>query len=363
MQCFHCANFGHFKRDCPFLQVQQKLNGNSEPPGMEPQETQRTPLGGQIQGSSLNTGSDIESRQAVPQLKSQNVANLNVSEFNHETMVRRVSTLVSTRNSKILSRHDVQSPVRSGKTTTPNSVLKDRRSTSSSGSKISAHSLKIETATMGSCYTKSCETETGTTGSSFPVSRTTNDLSVKLPEGHVGQQTGSVNQKNGSTGIEVCSGMRSQAVAEDSQLSDNENATRKIPCRDGLYIDGVINGVKMLFNIDTGATCTVISDRVYNSIPEEGRPILTGCTEPTKATGQSLSHQGSAAFTIELGSGQKFNHEIKVARIEDDGLLGHDLLRQGRAAILYNKNTLRFMGASLPCLKMSKSVPVEAKEP
>ena len=118
----------------------------------------------------------------------------------------------------------------------------------------------------------------------------------------------------------------------------------------------------MLFNIDTGATCTVISDRVYNSIPEEGRPILTRCTEPTKATGQSLSHQGSAAFTIELGSGQKFNHEIKVARIEDDGLLGHDLLRQGRAAILYNKNTLRFMGASLPCLKMSKSVPVEATE-
>ena len=29
VQCFHCANFGHFKRDCPFLQVQQKLNGTS----------------------------------------------------------------------------------------------------------------------------------------------------------------------------------------------------------------------------------------------------------------------------------------------------------------------------------------------
>ena len=144
VQCFYCANFGNFKRDCPFLQVQQKLNGNSEPPGTEPQETQRTPLGGQIQGSSLNTGSDIESRQAVPQLKSQNVANLNVSEFNHETMVRRVSTLVSTRNSKILSRHDVRSPVRSCKTTTPNSVSKDRLSISSSGSKINAHQDSLE---------------------------------------------------------------------------------------------------------------------------------------------------------------------------------------------------------------------------
>ena len=157
--------------------------------------------------------------------------------------------------------------------------------------------------------------------------------------------------------------MTLQHVAEERQLPDNENATRKPPCRDGLYIDGIINGVSMLFNIDTGATCTVISDRVYSSIPEEERPILTRCTETTGASGQSLSIQGSATFDIELGSGQKFSSKIMVANIEDDGLLGHDLLRQGRAAILYNKNILRFMGASLPCIKISNSVPEEAKEP
>ena len=362
VQCFHCANFGHFKRDCPFLQVQQKLNGNSEPHGTEPQETQRTPNDGQIQGSSLNTVSDIESRQAVPQLKSpQHVANLNVSEFNHETLVRRVSTLVSTRNSKILSRHDVRSPVRSGKTTTSNSVLKDRLITCSNGLKISPHqdSLEIETATMGSCFTESCKTETGTMESSSPVPRKKNDMSVKLHSGRVGQQTGSVNQKKGSTAIDVCPNMRWQHVAEERQLSDNENATRKPPCRDGLYVDGVINGVKMLFNIDTGVACTVISDRVYNSIPEEERPILTRCTETTGASGQSLSQQGYAVFNIELDNGLKFSHEIMVAGMEDDGLLGHDLL----AAILYNKSILRFMDTSIPCKKISKSVSVVAKEP
>ena len=200
-------------------------------------------------------------------------------------------------------------------------------------------------------------------GSSSPVSRKTNDLSVERPAGRVGQQTGSVNQKKGSTAIDVCPNMRSQHVAEERQLSDNENATRKIPCRDGLYVNGAINGVNMLFNIDTGAACTVISEQVYSSIPEEERPILTRCTETTDALGQSFPQQGSAVFNIELGSGRKFSSKIMVANIEYDGLLGHDLLRQGRAAILYNKNILRFMGASLPCIKISKSVPVEAKEP
>ena len=107
-------------------------------------------------------------------------------------------------------------------------MLKDRLSTSISGSKISAHqdSLEIKTANMGSCFTEPCETETGTMGSTFPVFRTTNGLSVERP---TGQQTGSVNQKIGSNGIDVCPNMRSQHVVEKPQLSDNENATRKIP--------------------------------------------------------------------------------------------------------------------------------------
>ena len=160
-------------------------------------------------------------------------------------------------------------------------------------------------------------------GSFAPVSRKTNDLLVERPAGHEWQQTGSVNQTNGSTDIEVCPNIRSQHVAEESQLPINKNATRKIPCRDGLYVDGVINGVNMLFNIDTGTECTVISARVYNSIPKEERPLLTCCTETTDASGQSLSQQGYAVSNIELDNWLKFSHLVMVARIEDDGLLGH----------------------------------------
>ena len=359
VQCFHCANFGHFKRDCPFLPVQQQLNGNTEPPGTEPQEMQRTLLGWQVKNSSLDMGPEFESQPAVPPLNNQNVANLNVAEFNHETMVRRVSTLVNARNSKILPRHGVRSPVQSGQTIAVNSVVKDRLTNSRSGSKISAHrdSFEIETVTLGSCLTESCKTETGTMGSSFPDSRKANDMSVKLPSGHVGQQIGQIgpcNQKNGSDENEVCQVLKSQPIVEKPQLTDNQNGKTRIPHGDGLYVKGLINGVNVLYTVKIGAACSVISDRVYNSIPEEGRPILTPCTETTDASGKLQSQQGYAVFNLELDPGQKFSHEMKVARIEDDVLLGHDQL--------YNKSVLRFMGASIPCQKISKSVPMEAME-
>ena len=141
---------------------------------------------------------------------------------------------------------------------------------------------------------------------------------------------------------------------EKPQLTDNQNGKKRIPHGDGLYVKGLINGLNVLYTVKIGAACSVISDRVYNSIPEEGRPILTPCTETTDASGKLQSQQGHAVFTLELDTGQKFSHEMKVARIEDDVLLGHDLL--------YNKSVLRFMGASIPCQKISKSVPMEAME-
>lgn len=51
IKCFHCSNFGHFKRDCPVLKAEQSLNPDH---GLQTRETQRigTPSGNQEQFNS-----------------------------------------------------------------------------------------------------------------------------------------------------------------------------------------------------------------------------------------------------------------------------------------------------------------------
>jgi predicted aspartyl protease len=56
--------------------------------------------------------------------------------------------------------------------------------------------------------------------------------------------------------------------------SKREIIRRKKTIDNGLYIRSKVQGINMIFTADTGATKTVISDRVYRKIPEDQRPTL-----------------------------------------------------------------------------------------
>ena len=143
-----------------------------------------------------------------------------------------------------------------------------------------------------------------------------------------------------------------------NQSLGEQTTVKRISRSEGFYLEADIEGANVLFTIDTGATRTVISERVYNSIPEGQRPKLNKCAGLIDASGQPLSQKGSAVFTITLASGVKFKSEIMVANIEDEGLFGHDLLNQGGPEILYTEGAIRFMGVSIPCKQINKSSPI-----
>ena len=138
--------------------------------------------------------------------------------------------------------------------------------------------------------------------------------------------------------------------------TSSEVIRREKPQDDGLYILGSVENVKVTFTTDTGATRTLISDRVYRSIPVERRPPIqkTKNSKLTGACGTQLKECGKAIFNIELGDVQ-FEHELIVAEISDEGLLGMDILQnspEGPADILLSQGVIKWQGIDIPGIQV-----------
>ena len=103
---------------------------------------------------------------------------------------------------------------------------------------------------------------------------------------------------------------------------------RQVIKSDGVYVEGVIQGMKITFTADTGAARTVVSAKNFHKIPLSQKPTLQMYNILASANGQSLTELGKGVFTIKLGK-LTLDSEVIIAEIEDDALLGLDILMKG----------------------------------
>lgn len=98
----------------------------------------------------------------------------------------------------------------------------------------------------------------------------------------------------------------------------------------------------MEFTADTGAARTILSEKMYQRIPRSRRPQLINATCLTSVNGDPLKVLGKANFEIQLED-LVFRQEIIVADIEDECLLGLDVLldsQNGPAIIDLSRNLI-----------------------
>ena len=124
--------------------------------------------------------------------------------------------------------------------------------------------------------------------------------------------------------------------------------------QDGIYVEGKIQGTSVNFTVDTGATKTVMSERTYNQIPEQVRPELKGSCSLTSVSGEPLREHGKATFNVELGT-EKMEEEIVVADVEDEALLGLDILfnEERHVDIKLSEGEIILNSTSIPCTKVN----------
>ena len=294
-------------------------------------------------------------QRAVPECNGQNLAQLNVKQ-NHENMLNQVSNLVNLKNDK------KQTPRKTSPTKPGNlACIQSDASCTNLSMKSSQKGILGITGIVPNTHAtsagnSSCKTPEEPAQSKISP-ELTEDLEIKCIPKTVSVSKDKVPNQHEESSIGSCAtdaSLRPDRPPLTPNLANTSPTLKRIVRSDGFYLEASVEGVKMTFTIDTGATKTVISEKIYNSIPQSKRPKLTKTAGLTEASGQPLLQLGTALFSVVL-DGVQFSTDIIVANIEDDGLFGHDLLSEGDAHILYDERALVFLGVQIPCIQVDST--------
>ena len=136
------------------------------------------------------------------------------------------------------------------------------------------------------------------------------------------------NDKNNSRPITTTDkrlGDQPTKLENNVELTQQNTVRRNIPECPGVYLQGILQGVKTWFTVDTGASKTIVSKKVYDQIKHDKPPLtLTNRAQIKQAGGQPLSEHGHVTLTFDFKSTQ-FDKDVIVADIQDEVLIGMDI--------------------------------------
>lgn len=122
----------------------------------------------------------------------------------------------------------------------------------------------------------------------------------------------------------------------------------------GYYCKSRINDQYLNSLCDSGANVSILSKQVYNLL--QNKPKLCPVNFVLLAvTGNKQSFAGKANFEIQLGA-QRFLHEMLVADIVEDAIIGIDFMKQHSCDLIISKNYMRVGSEKVPCYMKTKQL-------
>lgn len=123
---------------------------------------------------------------------------------------------------------------------------------------------------------------------------------------------------------------------------------------DGLYIRSYVQGVPialLALLVDTGANISIISVGFFRNMPESTKPELDSVNiAMLTATGEVSPFFGKGQFSLKVGE-MDFSHEMWLADIKSDGILGMDFLMKHQCDVVLSEQCLKLKKSFIPCFK------------
>ncbi len=137
-----------------------------------------------------------------------------------------------------------------------------------------------------------------------------------------------------------------------SKGSEVEKAEKVLdrPDSTGIFVQGLVHGIDIWLTVDTGASRTIVSKKIYDQLPRGSKPrlrkgVLKGNIE--QAGGTPLENYGIAKLEIKIGRCSKLK-DVVIADISDDVLLGMDF---GKTIdVITSESCIKVDGVSIPCI-------------
>ena len=120
-------------------------------------------------------------------------------------------------------------------------------------------------------------------------------------------------------------------------------------CKDSLFLQATVFGVKVDCLIDTGSTITVVHPNKFKAIDPANRPPLRPWGNHIRlADGGLLKAEGQAQLVLEIGH-QCLEHTVIIADISVSGILGLDFLQENEGLLDPGKGILLLDGFKHKC--------------
>ena len=117
----------------------------------------------------------------------------------------------------------------------------------------------------------------------------------------------------------------------------------------GMFVTADIKGQAVNILIDTGATITILSTRIFRELRQNDTELLRDTNVQLKqADGTPITVLGSVTLQMKMGQ-SVHSTEFIVAEIQNDGILGMDVLLNAGSTIDCDNLKLSFHGETLQC--------------